>query len=399
MNKIIMMKTIAKYALMVAVGLGAASALSSCDDDKDEYGLKVIYMPQAAILNGGLTNEYPVPMPNMPVPNYEIDDQGRLQIVMGVYRSGEGDLSGYSVDLFVDEDDAASEIKSMANGVVLDSKYITVPERLTVEAGSRQKTFRMIVDLPRILDEHPEYYKNKLVAVVGITNPSKWELNYALSRTTVVIQGAEFLPVVPILKHGNFGNGASQSWHLVNVNNKPFDLMKIDENAGELQIGIDDYTPYADNSRWMCYQKLESSDLQKGVTYIMSCKVNIPAQNFVMTSDTQNLQREMDLGFAIFPNYTDMATQSDYKPGDMNFLYMDLTMDNGKSRYALYNGTDGFQSFSDLRSSARPDAMKKGEFTFDDVYEGGYIVFYVRLRKPCPSVKTIRVTDVQIVAK
>lgn len=393
------MKNIAKYLYMPFVLMTALLTFVSCDDDDDQYGVKKIYMPQAAIYNGGLTNEYPVPMPNMPVDNYVIDEDGMLSIIMGVYRSGEGDLSDYQVDVYVDDQAGIDIAENTPRGIALESKYITVPEVVAVSAGNRQKTFRMVVDLPRIKEEHPDFNKKKMVAVVGIANPSKWELNETLSRTTVVIEGSVFLPVMPIIKNGNFGNGASGSWTLVNVNKKPFELMSIDEDNKVLNIGVENYSQYGGDSRWMCYQKLDSPDLEIGSTYIMSCMVDIPAQNFVMTDTKNNLKREMDFGFALFPNTTNMATQNDYKPGDTNFWYMDVSMDNGKGHYPLYSGTDGFQSFAGIHNNERPTGMKTGEFTLDEAHMGGYIVFYVRLRNTCPGVKTIRVTDVQIVAK
>lgn len=393
------MKTFAKYLCMPLAVIAALVSFSSCDDDQEEYGVKKIYMPQAVIYNGGLTNEYPVPMPNMSVDNYVIDDEGKLLISMGVYRSGEGDLSDYQVNVYVDDQASATAAENTPRGAMLGSEYISVPDVVAVTGGNRQKTFKMVVDLPRIKEEHPEFNKKKMVAVVGISNPSKWELNEALSRTTVVIEGSVFLPVMPIIRHGDFRKGASESWTLVNVNKKPFELMRIDETTGELLIGVENYSQYGGDSRWMCYQKLDSPDLEIGSTYVMSCQVNLPAQNFVMTADKKNLKREMDFGFALFPNSANMNTQNDYKPGDDKFWYMDVSMDNGKGHYPLRDGTDGFQSFADIHNNERPAGMKTGEFTMDANHMGGYIVFYVRLRGACPGVNTIRVTDVKIVAK
>lgn len=394
------MKSISKYFYILLAVSTILVTFSSCNDDKDEYGLKQIYMPQAAIYNGGLTNEYPVPMPNMNIDNYIIDDEGMLHVYMGVYRSGEGEYLDYKVNVYLDDAAGAEVAANTARGVQLDSKYISLPDVVEVASGSRQKTFHMVVDLPTVIAEHPEYKKNKIIAVVGISDPSRWELNEALSRTTVVIEGSVFMPAMPILKHGDFGPGASESWTLVNVNKKSFELMTIDESKGELQIDVDNYAQYGGgDSRWMCWQKLESDDLEVGSTYIMSCNVDIPAQNFVMTDTKNNLKREMDFGFAIFPKTANMATQNDYKPSDSKYWYMDVSMDNGKGHYPLYEGTDGFKSFAAIHNNHRPDGMSSGEFTLDADHMGGYIVFYVRLRNACPGVKTIRVKDVQIVAK
>jgi len=381
--------------------LAAVSALLTCAscEEREDYGVRKIYMTSAAIYNGGLTNEYPVPMPNLPVDNYRIQSNGMLDVILGVYRSGQGDLSAYQVEVFIDEEATARAAAATNRGVELPRALCSLPERVSVPDGERQQSFDLRVDLPRLIEEYPEYNKKRMILVVGIRNPSKWELNESLSRTTVIIEGSTFLPVVPILKNGDFGPGSSENWHIVNINNKPFELMKIDEQKGELQIGVDDYSQYGGDSRFMCYQKLDSPDLEIGKTYVMSASVNIPAQDFYMTEDHKNLKREMDFGFALFPNTANMATQNDYKPGDTKFWYMDVTMDNGKSRYPLLSGTSGFESFASIHLNKRPDSMGKGEFTLDADHMGGYIVFYVRLRNPCPGVKTISVTDVSIVAK
>lgn len=390
------MKSICKYLYILLAASTMLVAFSSCDDDKEEYGLKQIYMPQAAIYNGGLTNEYPVPMPNMNIDNYIIDEDGKMHVYMGVYRSGEGEYLDYKVNVFIDDVEGAKAAESISRGVLLDNKYLSVPDVVEVAAGSRQNTFHLVVDLPAIIAEHPEYKKNKMVAVVGISNPSRWELNESLSRTTVAIDGGTFMPSLPIVENGNFGPGASQSWTLVNVNNRPFELMKIDESKGELQIGVDDYTPYGGDTRWMCWQKLESSDLVENGTYVVSCKIDIPAQDVAYPST----KRELDVALCIFPNDINMQTQSDYKPSSNTRLwYMDVTMDGGKSNYPLYEGTDGFKSFADIRNNYRPDGMSTGEFVLDSRHVGGYVVIYVRLRKDCKNVKTIRITDIQIVAK
>lgn len=202
---------------------------------------------------------------------------------------------------------------------------------------------------------------------------------------------------LPLIKNGDFGKGASSAWTLVNVNSKPFNLMKIDEDKGELQIGVDNYSQYGGDSRWMCYQKLDNPEFEVGTTYIMSAMINIAPQDFYMSDDGNNLKREMDFGFAIFPNTANMKTQNDYKPGDDSFWYMDITMDNGKGRYPFLTGTSGFESMIDLNINRRPDPdMKSGKFTMDTAHIGGYLVFYVRLRGTCPSVKPISIKDVKI---
>lgn len=207
-----------------------------------------------------------------------------------------------------------------------------------------------------------------------------------------------------LIKYGDFGTGASTAWKLVNVNSKSFELMKIDEENGWLEIAVDSYS--GGDSRWMCYQKLDNAAFEVGQTYQMSANVSITPQDFVEEFDATtglgiNTKREMDFGFALFPNNANMATQNDYKPGSsvdetQPYWYLDTTMDTGKSSYALVKGTEGFKPFSSINNSQRPASMTNGVFTMDDAHMGGYIVFYVRLRGTCTSVKPIKITDVKI---
>ena len=63
-------------------------AAASCEE-KMEWGNIYVYMPQASILDGGVTHNYPVPLDNNPTTrNYSIDGSGKLLVTLGVYRSG-----------------------------------------------------------------------------------------------------------------------------------------------------------------------------------------------------------------------------------------------------------------------------------------------------------------------
>lgn len=393
-------KDMRKFYRIAITGLIAClSILSSCEEQQ-EWGIKKVYMPQASLLNGGLTNEYPVPMEGLKENNYFIDEEGKMNIYLGVYRSGEGELSAFDVEVYADMEATNQAVNEISRAVSMPEGLYSFPSSVSVAEGQRQNNFILSIDLPRLIEEYPYYNKKRVALVVGLRNPSKWELNEDLCRTTVLVEGGAFMPVPPIIKNGNFGAGASENWTIVNVNNKPFELMTIDESKGELQIAVENYSVIGGDSRFMCYQKLDSPDLQVGNTYVMSADINIPVQDFYMSANKQSLKREMDLGFALFPNNTNMQTQNDYKPsGNDAMWYMDVTMDNGKGHYPLIEGTDGFVPFSSIHINKRPATIGSGEFVMDEAHMGGYIVFYVRLRNPCPGVKPISITNVSIVEK
>lgn len=388
-----------RKSFRIAIAIASLSLLFSCEKPQ-EWGIKKVYMPQASILNGGLTNEYPVPLEGQKNQNYFIDNEGKMNVYLGVYRSGQGDLSAFDVEVYVDKEATDQAVSEISRAVAMPDGLYSLPSSVAVEDGQRENTFILTIDLPKLIEEYPYYNKKRVALVVGIRNPSKWELNEDLSRTIVLLEGSAFMPVPPILKSGNFGPGASENWTIVNVNNKPFELMTIDESNGALVIAVDDYSSIGGDSRFMCYQKLDSPDLEVGHTYQMSADISISAQDFYMSADKNGLKREMDLGFALFPNSTNMESQNDYKPsGNAAMWYMDITMDNGKGRYPLIDGTDGFVPFSSIHINKRPSTIGSGEFVMDEDHMGGYIVFYVRLRNACPRVNPISITNVSIVEK
>ncbi len=167
----------------------AVSMFSSCEKES-EWGIRKVYMPQAAITNNS-NHEYPVPMTGQHDNNYRVEE-GDLQVFLGVYRSGQGDLQSFSVDVYCDVA-AAAAAADADDRVVLAEKYITIPSTVYVKDGTRQSTFYMTVDLAKLKADHPEYNEKKLIAVVGISNPSRYELNEDISKTTIVIDGSKFI--------------------------------------------------------------------------------------------------------------------------------------------------------------------------------------------------------------
>lgn len=181
------MKRIFHWLALIATGL-TLPLFTSCEKET-EWGIKKIYMPQAIITNNS-NREYPVPMTGQQDNNYRIEE-GDLQVFLGVYRSGQGDLQAYSVDVYYDAQ-ASAAAATAADRVVLPENAFTLPSAVHVEEGSRQATFYLTVDLAKLRAEHPEYGEKKLVAVVGIANPTKYELNEDICKTTVVIDGSKF---------------------------------------------------------------------------------------------------------------------------------------------------------------------------------------------------------------
>lgn len=185
-----------KLPIMLFCLIFTAMIMISCeeDDNNKEWGYAKIYMPQASILNGGLSNNnYPVPLNNnASTKNYKLDEANKiLHVYLGVYRSGLEKLESYSVQVAVDNAATAAYVVGNSNRTILPSDAYTLPETVTVPNGEREITFYLTVDLSKL---GADFSSKSIVLVVGISNPNKYELNESLSKTTVIINGSFFLP-------------------------------------------------------------------------------------------------------------------------------------------------------------------------------------------------------------
>jgi hypothetical protein len=169
-------------------------SLCSCeeDDNEKEWGTALIYMPQAAILNGGVTNNnYPVPLNSNTSKNYVLnEEQNLLHITLGVYRSGLQALESYSVTIAAMDAATVEAAAKVANGIVLPAGVYELPDEIIVPDGQRQASFHLTVDLNQLGEE---YIDRSIVLVVAISGSSKYELNKDLCQTTVIIDGKIFI--------------------------------------------------------------------------------------------------------------------------------------------------------------------------------------------------------------
>jgi hypothetical protein len=254
--------------IRLALLLPAAILFFACgaDDNKKEWGNAEVYMPQAAILDGGISNNYPVPLnSNASTENYVIDSTtNTLKIVLGVYRSGLQPLEAFSVSVSADLEATQTAISSIAKGVVLPAELYTLPTSVQVENGTRESIFYLNVDLKKLLTNYPNYNKNKMVLVVAVNDPTKYELNESLAKTTVIIDGASFLPTLPIVEGGDFGSGSERYWTRMDyAGNLPASAAAISNGAL-----VFDYGTGAPAGDVYFYNIVE---LEKGVDYIFSC--------------------------------------------------------------------------------------------------------------------------------
>jgi hypothetical protein len=252
--------------VLLSVIISVISYSCEPDDSEKKWGNTQVYMPQAAILDGGLTNNYPVPLGNnASTNNYKIDSRtNTLKIVLGVYRSGLQELEAFSVKVAADQTATATAVTNVTKGVELPSDVYALPAEASVAGGQRESIFYLDVDLNKLIDQYSAYAQKKLVLVVGVSDPTKYELNENLSKTTVIIDGASFMPAPKIVEGGNFESGSEHYWTFFNaVGNLPASVAIIQSGVLTFDYGAD---PIQGE---ICYY--HAVELGNGVKYKFSC--------------------------------------------------------------------------------------------------------------------------------
>jgi len=295
------MKNIKTFLLLLSVTALCAAAVScGKDDSKQQWGSALVYMPQAAMGDGANSNVYNVPLNNNALTkNYSMDYvTNTLNIFLGVYRSGLQPLQAFSVDVNVDEAATAEAVSNTIRGIELPAEVYTLPTKVTVENGEREKVFYLSIDMAKLLEDYPLYAKNRMVLVVGISNPTKYVLNDKLSQTTVVIDGASFLPAIKIVKGGDFGADAASSWTFTNMDTAPMNPSYVQIKSGALVADAGAANVTAHIALWQQIQ------LEVGHVYILSAGITCTGNGQVSGSE---------VAIAIAPTHPVDGVVFDYK--------------------------------------------------------------------------------------
>ena len=176
--------------LFITVSILLFTGFYACEkgDSSANYGFAYIYMPQATV-SGGLDNNYPVPSgEGINTCNFKVDSVNRqLQILLGVLRSGDVPDAAYTVDIVARTDTTAQIISAglVENGIVFPSSLYSLPSNVSVAANQSGASFTMTVSTDAIKDD--SYTDKKLVLVVGLANPSKFELSATNTNTVVIL--------------------------------------------------------------------------------------------------------------------------------------------------------------------------------------------------------------------
>ncbi len=183
------MKKINRTILLAVCGLMAATACQKGDGDAD-YGNALIYIPQAT-QSALIDNFYNVPSGDAEnTYNFKLDD-GKINVLMGVVRSGKLSGSAFSVKVNVLEDKTASAAAELGAEQLPSSLY-TLPKSVSVEAGKNAASFSLSLDKAGL----GVYSGKKLVLVVGISDPTAYELAKVATEVTVVVDVDALLALV-----------------------------------------------------------------------------------------------------------------------------------------------------------------------------------------------------------
>jgi hypothetical protein len=187
-----------RNVLFITVVLITAVFLSCQKGDGDTaYGNTVIYMPQATS-TGGLNCNYLVPSgAGISTYNFQIDSVNhKLNVILGVLRSGKESAEGYSVDIKADNDTTNLLIanNAISNGVLLPSSSYTLPAKIVVPAGKNSASFYLSIN---DADLNNAIYTGKNIALaIRIANPSNYTLNAKYSKTIVIINANTIRPLL-----------------------------------------------------------------------------------------------------------------------------------------------------------------------------------------------------------
>ena len=178
-----------------------------------------VSLAQATMLNGGVTNHYPVPF-DPSSENYTFNPETLvLDIPFSITRNGEKPFDAFSVDVTENLSAASAQLASIEDGVLLPAGTVSLPATASVKNGQESGTFSMTVNICDLVDEHPEWSRSKLVTAVTISNPTLYELDAAAATAVVIIDARTFYPkpeAVNLVQGGAFESGDEAYWTAVN---------------------------------------------------------------------------------------------------------------------------------------------------------------------------------------
>lgn len=171
---------------LFTLGLFFAITITSCEksDGELDYGYENIYIPQSLLTGSNLNYNIPSGLDSASR-NYKLDNN-KVNIILGVLKSGTKAAKAFTVDLKSRQDTVTSILAAnlINNGVVLPESMYTIPEKVEVTSGNSGQTFYLSVDATLL---KANYAGKKAVAAFELTNPSRYNLNQKNNKVVVII--------------------------------------------------------------------------------------------------------------------------------------------------------------------------------------------------------------------
>lgn len=178
MNKKIKILTLSFTVLLIGI-------LAACEKDQSDadFGNTYIYMPQALLS----ALRFNVPAGNdVSNYNYTVDDS-KVNVRLGVLRSGKSEAESYTVSVKANPDTVATMINNKvldgATTVVMPSSMYTLPQTVTVADGQLGAGFLLALDKAQV----KAYAGKKLALGVVISNSTKYTINPKINKVVVVV--------------------------------------------------------------------------------------------------------------------------------------------------------------------------------------------------------------------
>lgn len=168
------------FSLMSVICLFALSSCAKGDGDKD-YGVEKVYIPQA-MADGGITNVYNVPSGEGEYTyNFAIEEE-TVEVYLGVLRSGKQSGKAFTVDIVVNDENSVAQATKLG-AEVMDPGMYTLPEQVSVAAGSNSKTFHLSLNKAALKEQAGK----KLVLCVGLANCTAYEISEKAAEVTILV--------------------------------------------------------------------------------------------------------------------------------------------------------------------------------------------------------------------
>ena len=168
------------FSLMSAICLFALASCAKGDGDKD-YGVEKVYIPQA-MADGGITNVYNVPSGEGEYTYNFVIEEETVEVYLGVLRSGKQSGNAFTVDIVVNEETSAA-MATKYGAEVMEPSYYTLPEKVSVDAGSNSKTFHLSLNKAALKEKAGQ----KLVLCIGLANCTAYEISEKAAEVTVLV--------------------------------------------------------------------------------------------------------------------------------------------------------------------------------------------------------------------